>query len=193
MGDIIRAMNEVTPAGFWIRALAFVIDVMVLAIVQASYDLAASLVFGADPERSLAVAGTVSLFTVVFAALYTTVLHATAGQTLGKLVTGVRVVALDGDPPPGGAAFLRWLAYFLSFATVGLGFLMAGLRADKRALHDLVAGTRVERVARTRRHRETENMGGLDGPPEPPEVARGTPAEPGRPSDPEPSAPTPVA
>src|SRR5207244_9479926 len=29
----------------------------------------------------------------------------------------------------------------------GLGYVMAGLRHDKRALHDLIAGTRVERVS----------------------------------------------
>jgi uncharacterized RDD family membrane protein YckC len=29
---------------------------------------------------------------------------------------------------------------------LGIGYLMAGLRTDKRALHDLLAGTRVERL-----------------------------------------------
>ena len=131
-----------------------VIDVLLLFVVQASYELVASLVFGADPDRSWSVSGTVSFFTLVFAMLYTTVLHATDGQTFGKLVTRVRVVALDGEPPLGGAAFLRWLGYFVSGATFGLGFLMVGLRSDKRALHDLIAGTRVERVPRRGRRAE---------------------------------------
>ncbi|MBI1736767.1 MAG: RDD family protein [Candidatus Rokubacteria bacterium] len=151
-------MRAASAAGFWIRAIALVVDLIVLTIVQASFDVAASVVFGVDPERTLAVSSTVSFFTLVFAALYTTVLHATGGQTLGKRLVGVRVVALDGEPPLGGAAFLRWLAYFASFATLGFGFLMAGLRSDKRALHDLLAGTRVERVPRVRRDvvRDTE-------------------------------------
>jgi uncharacterized RDD family membrane protein YckC len=148
MERIIRGMHAASPAGFWIRAVAAVIDLAVLLIVQATYTAAASLVFGADPERSFAVASTVSFFTLVFAAFYTSVLHAMTGQTIGKLVVGVRVVALDGESPVGGAAFLRWLGYFASGVTFGLGFLMAGLRTDKRALHDLIAGTRVERVAR---------------------------------------------
>jgi uncharacterized RDD family membrane protein YckC len=140
---------------FWIRAVAFVLDGIVLLFVQASYNAVAALVFGVDPERSWDVASAVSFFTLVFAALYTTVLHASVGQTVGKMLTRVRVVALDGEPPEGGAAFLRWLGYFVSFATFGFGFLMAGLRTDKRALHDVIAGTRVERVPRIRRRAET--------------------------------------
>jgi uncharacterized RDD family membrane protein YckC len=144
-------MNAAPPAGFWIRAIALVIDLLVLMVVQSSYELIASLLFGADADRSWGASGTVFFFTIVFFALYSSVLHAAGGQTLGKLVTRVRVVTLDGDLPQGGAAFLRWLAYFLSFATFGLGFVMAGLRSDKRALHDLIAGTRVERVPPLRR------------------------------------------
>jgi uncharacterized RDD family membrane protein YckC len=155
---MIHAMVEAAPAGFWIRAIAFVIDGVVLWFVQSSYTVAASLLFGADPESSSPMVG---LFTLAFAALYTTVLHAAGGQTLGKLLARVRVVAEDGDvvagdrePPDGSAAFLRWLGYFLSVGTFGFGFLMAGLRTDKRGLHDLIAGTRVERVPRVRPIRE---------------------------------------
>jgi uncharacterized RDD family membrane protein YckC len=81
----------------------------------------------------------------VFAGAYTTVLHALGGQTIGKLIVGVRVVVGNGELPPLGTAFLRHLAYFASAAIFALGFVMAALRADKRALHDLIAGTRVER------------------------------------------------
>jgi uncharacterized RDD family membrane protein YckC len=155
-------MREASPAGFWIRAIAFVLDAIVVTIVQASFDVAASIAFGVDAEQALASESTVSFFAMVFAALYTTVLHASGGQTLGKRVVGVRVVALDGEPPPGGAAFLRWLGYIASFATLGFGFLMAGLRSDKRALHDLIAGTRVERVAGQRRDTRLEEEASVD-------------------------------
>ena len=67
------------------------------------------------------------------------------------MLVGVRVVvgAEDG-PPPLGAALLRFIAYFASAAPFTLGFVMAGLRRDKRALHDLIAGTRVERLEEAR-------------------------------------------
>ena len=141
-------MNGASPAGFWIRAIASIVDFAVIAFVQSSYSLAAALVFGADAERVWGAAGTVGFFTIVFAAAYTSVMHATAGQTLGKALMRVRVVAFDGEPPAGGAAFLRFLAYGVSVITLGFGFLVAALRTDKRALHDLIAGTRVERLGR---------------------------------------------
>jgi len=92
----------------------------------------------------------VSLFTVLVTVLYTLVLHALTGQTLGKLATGVRVVNVDGSPLTFGTALLRYLGYFLSFLPFGLGFVVAGLRKDKRALHDLLAGTRAERLVPAR-------------------------------------------
>jgi uncharacterized RDD family membrane protein YckC len=152
MARIIRGMTEpIRPAGFWIRLVAAVIDALVIAFVQASLNLVASIVYGLDAGESWGVMPVASFFAVVFSAAYTTLLHATTGQTIGKLLVGVRVVALDGMPPEVGAAFLRWLGYVASWATLGLGYLMAGLRTDKRALHDLIAGTRVEHVRRERR------------------------------------------
>jgi len=88
----------------------------------------------------------VAFFTLLFTLAYSVVLHALAGQTMGKLLAGIRVVTVGGDRVPAGTALLRYLAYYVSLAPLGLGFLMAALRSDRRALHDLLAGTRVERL-----------------------------------------------
>ena len=84
-------------------------------------------------------------FTAVFAGFYVTLLHAATGQTIGKMLVGARVVMGDGRGLTLGTAFLRFLAYGFSCLPLGFGYVMAGLRRDKRALHDLLAGTRVER------------------------------------------------
>src|SRR5205814_8716131 len=105
--------------------------------------------FGANSELSMSAVG---FFTVVFAIAYPTVLHAIAGETVGKLVTRVHVVALDGGPLPLGAAFLRALAFWMTlFLMLGIGHLVGGLRKDKRAFHDLIAGSRTERLPRPAR------------------------------------------
>jgi uncharacterized RDD family membrane protein YckC len=135
------------PAGFWIRALALAIDGVVMAFVHASFVRLARLVSGPGDG----VPGAVLLFTLLFGLAYTTTLHSLTGQTIGKSLTGVRVVALDGTSLTVGPALLRHLAYFLSAMPLGFGFLMAGLRRDKRALHDLIAGSRVERSVSRRR------------------------------------------
>ena len=134
------------PAGFWIRAVALLIDGLVCALVRLSLDVVAGRMWGREIDGSAFLQPMLGLFTLLFTALYTAVLHALDGQTLGKLVVGVRVVDVAGGRLPFGAALLRWLALFVSSMPLGMGFIMAGLRRDKRALHDLIAGSRVERA-----------------------------------------------
>ncbi|HEU5193915.1 MAG TPA: RDD family protein [Methylomirabilota bacterium] len=129
------------PAGFWIRTAALVLDVMLFILVHASLSRLGRLLWGPADGGD----GGVLLFTLLFAIAYTTTLHAVAGQTIGKSLVGVRVVAAaDGARLTVGPALLRHLAYMLSLLPLGFGFWMAGLRRDKRALHDLIAGSRVE-------------------------------------------------
>jgi uncharacterized RDD family membrane protein YckC len=147
----IDGVSPPRPAGFWIRAVALSVDAVIFALVQFSLGVIARLLAGpgADPDGSGP--PSVVLFTLLFTAAYTTVLHAVAGQTIGKSLAGIRVVGVDGGRVTIGPALLRYLAYYVSLATLGFGYLMAGLRRDKRALHDLVAATRVERVPVARR------------------------------------------
>jgi uncharacterized RDD family membrane protein YckC len=139
------------PAGFWIRAVALAIDAAVFALVQLSLEAIATAMLGPAVEGVESGHAAVPLFTLIFTAAYTTVLHTVAGQTIGKSLVGIRVVAADGAPLTAGPAFLRYLAYFISLIPLGFGYLVAGLRRDKRALHDLIAGSRVERLPRRRR------------------------------------------
>jgi uncharacterized RDD family membrane protein YckC len=139
-------MISARPAGFWIRAVAALIDFAVFGLVQLSFRLLGARLVGPDPDSVASFRPIASFFTFVFAFAYTTVLHALGGQTIGKSIVGVRVVGGDDGAPALGAALLRHLGYFASAAIFTVGFLMAGLRADKRALHDLIAGTRVERL-----------------------------------------------
>ena len=130
------------PAGFWIRLVAFAIDLAVIVLAQFVLQLVAVARFGRGGAP-----GGVAFFTFVFAVAYPMVLHALTGQTLGKLLTRVRVVALDGEPLPLGAALLRAVAFWVALPlTLGIGHIVGGLRKDKRAFHDLLAGSRAERL-----------------------------------------------
>jgi len=132
------------PAGFWIRLAGFLIDLVVIMVAQFLLQLIATARYGSRGEGTMPA---VAFFTFVFAVAYPTVLHTIAGQTLGKLATRVRVVALDGGALPLGAAFLRAVAFWGAlFVTFGIGQIIGGLRKDKRALHDLLAGSRAERL-----------------------------------------------
>ena len=63
--------------------------------------------------------------------------------TPGKRALGLRVRAADGGVAGFGRALLRHLAGAISWALLNLGHAIAGWRRDRRALHDLVAGTQV--------------------------------------------------
>jgi uncharacterized RDD family membrane protein YckC len=74
---------------------------------------------------------------------------ARAGRTPGKALLRLSVVAagpLEAEPGVGlKRAFVRFLAWNLSGSLLGIGFLLVAFRKDRRALHDLLAGTRVVR------------------------------------------------
>ena len=139
-------MSEPAPAGFLMRAVALVIDFMVFGFVQFTFGVLAVRLFGASLDEDLSYQSAIFFFTLLFTVLYTTAMHSIAGQTIGKMLTRVQVVNAAGEPPTAGTALLRYLGYYVSLFTFTLGFIMAGLRQDKRALHDLIAGTWVVTV-----------------------------------------------
>ena len=66
------------------------------------------------------------------------------GATPGKWLVGLRVVDHHGRCPIGPTrALLRLIAYCISSTVLGIGHLMILFRSDNRALHDILAGTRV--------------------------------------------------
>jgi uncharacterized RDD family membrane protein YckC len=78
---------------------------------------------------------------------YAVAFTAAGGQSIGKMLAGVRVVRSDpdawSDRVTVGQAVLRSIGYLLSALPAGLGFLPALVGRDRRALHDRLAGTRV--------------------------------------------------
>ena len=75
---------------------------------------------------------------------------ARTGRTPGKALLRLAVVPAGPGNAAGiglKAALVRFLAWNLSGSLLGLGFLMVLFRKDRRALHDLLAGTRVVRSA----------------------------------------------
>jgi uncharacterized RDD family membrane protein YckC len=66
-----------------------------------------------------------------------------SGKTLGMALLGVRVVAADGTLAGPRRAVIRTLAFPLSFLLLGLGFTGILFQRDRRALHDMIAGTAV--------------------------------------------------
>jgi len=59
---------------------------------------------------------------------------------------GLKVIDVYGEPPSVTRSALRTLGYLAGLATLGLGFVWVGFDAEKRGLHDWIAGTYVIRT-----------------------------------------------
>jgi len=70
------------------------------------------------------------------------------GGTPGNWLTGTRVADLKGRYPMGvSRAAMRLAGYMVNAVTLGLGHLLM-FKSDRKALHDMLAGTRVVRRRR---------------------------------------------
>ena len=64
-----------------------------------------------------------------------------SGQSIGKMLTGLRVVKTDGSPASFSRLLVRHLiGYPLTILTAGLGLFIAVLNQNGRALHDYLSG-----------------------------------------------------
>lgn len=83
----------------------------------------------------------------VLGGAYFTIFESSSWQaTPGKRLAGIHVVGPDGGRIGLPRAIGRFLAAGLSWLTLNLGHAMAAIAPEHRALHDRIAGTRVENV-----------------------------------------------
>lgn len=121
------------PAGFWLRVVAMLLD----AVWIGGISFAAQIATG-DPMISSAAALIGPLVILVGWAIW--------GTTPGKRALGLYVHGPDGAAGIGFArALLRYLGYMVSSAILFLGYVMVAFDAEKRGLHDRIAGTTVRR------------------------------------------------
>ena len=126
-------------AGFWVRLAAWVIDVIILSVAAMPL-IAVWPGFGEYFTTDTLWHG-VDLLLLVLGGLYDTVGVSVWATTIGKRLLGVYVLRPDGAKVGPGRAAARYFASILSLLLVGVGYLMIGLRRDKRGLHDLICDT----------------------------------------------------
>jgi uncharacterized RDD family membrane protein YckC len=135
-------------AGLGARFVAVVIDLSILAIVDALVVYFTMQLCGLTfLDVGLLPARPLLAFLMVQNGGYLVAFTA-GGQTLGKMAMGIRVVAADETRPLDlSRATVRTLFWLLLAIPAGLGFLTALVTSDRRGLHDRVAGTRVVRAS----------------------------------------------
>lgn len=145
-GALPETVSDMNPAGFWIRAGASLIDYVFFITVGLVIGFVGTLLWGQDGASSRVFQVSQFAFQALFAAWYYVLFHWLWGQTVGKMTLGIRVMTVEGAPISLWASIGRWLGYALSALPLLIGYVMVGFRNDRRALHDLIAGTRVVRL-----------------------------------------------
>ncbi|MFQ6030481.1 MAG: RDD family protein [Dehalococcoidia bacterium] len=116
--------------GFWIRLAALFLDYILLGIVN-------GIVSGVTGITALG---------FLISALYFVLFTGLKGQTLGKMVAGIKVVDAEGEVPGILKAILREVVgKFISTIALLLGFLWVAWDPRKLGWHDHIAGTYVVR------------------------------------------------
>lgn len=114
-------------AGFWRRFVAYIIDGLILGIIDAIF-MAAKMPYA-----------------VLFVSwLYYALMESSNMQaTLGKMALGLYVTDLNGNKIGFGRATGRFFGKIISGLILCVGFMMAGWTQKKQALHDIMAETLV--------------------------------------------------
>lgn len=133
------------PAGFWLRVVAAVIDSIVCNAVVFIMSFGVGFLIQTNNYTFnemtqlliMAMGIVVTLFYYIFFTGY-------GGQTPGKMALQIKVIHNNGSEIGYGQAFVReTIGKIISYLLLCIGYLMVGLRRDKRGLHDLLASTRV--------------------------------------------------
>jgi uncharacterized RDD family membrane protein YckC len=161
-----KAGDEAIPVGFWARLAAYFVDMIILSLIFSAVWAIISAATGIKvPELDLSkLPPNLEAWSHAFSAyldelkpvfwiymlagrtvhfIYDVCFNGRFGATPGKMLIGARIVRVDGSPLGYGLAALRWVAARVSDFTFGIGYLFIAVRPDKRALHDLLAGTKV--------------------------------------------------
>jgi uncharacterized RDD family membrane protein YckC len=130
------------PAGFWLRAGAFALDACVVFIAISIIQWPLTRLHDHAGRELHHLIGQVNLFLFwFFPGIYFTLLESGTWQaTVGKKLVGIRVANGEGNRITFFAATLRYFSKALSLVSL-IGFLLAGITRQKRALHDLLANT----------------------------------------------------
>ena len=64
-----------------------------------------------------------------------------SGQTVGKMLMGIRVIKTSGEPLQATDAILRYLGTYLNSAVLMLGWLWATWDENRQGWHDKIANT----------------------------------------------------
>ena len=131
---------DLRPAGFWRRLAAWLLDAIGIGILSVPVAVLTTSAGGTTNGVFVEV--------IVIAIVYRVAFEVLTGSSPGGHLMGTRVLRADGTRIGIGHAIVRTVADPVCLvATLGAGDVLCGLTSGRRALHDVLSGTRVVRAA----------------------------------------------
>jgi uncharacterized RDD family membrane protein YckC len=139
MSEEVQVAPERIFAGFWIRSVSHLIDFILVNAVELSleYGISTPLQLSGFAQQVIGIGLSIGLS-------YGYYVHyqVKTGTTIGKKLFGIYVIdEKTGATLSRKQAIFRLIGYIGSYLMVGCGFLMAAFHPQKKAFHDLIAGT----------------------------------------------------
>jgi uncharacterized RDD family membrane protein YckC len=134
-------------AGFWLRLGSAIIDYAVLFLII----LFVYVLF--NPNHSISITSipvirvvVISIIGFAVIAAYFIAFWAWRGQTLGKMVMGIKIIRSKSNPVDLSHSIQRFGGYILCVLTVFVGFIWIAFDSHKQGLHDKIADTCVVKL-----------------------------------------------
>jgi len=142
INEIEQRMESVRFAGFWMRFWAYLLDLLVIGsfnrlIIYPVFRALDLSIVEQNMFTPIAIATALTFY------LYFVLMTKFLGQTLGKMVFGIKVVNLKGETLSWGTILFReWIGRFIS-STILITYIIVAFLPKKQGLHDLFADTSV--------------------------------------------------
>jgi uncharacterized RDD family membrane protein YckC len=149
------AASPLAPyAGFWLRAVAIIIDSVLYSIVALIVSgvfiflmIDSDFISPADETMIVGTAVFIELFFYLGWFLYFAILESSEWQaSIGKKIVGLTVTDIRGNRLSFARAAGRSFGAMVSHMTLGVGYIMVAFTKKQQALHDMIADCLVLRA-----------------------------------------------
>lgn len=132
-------IKAVSYAGFWRRAVALIIDRIIIGVAFALFAALMGVSLQNAGNSGGVFAGVSFLFLAIFGeAIYYAFFESSDYQaTPGKMVLSLKVVDMEGQQISFWRSFGRNMGKYISGLILFIGYMMAGWTQKKQALHDM--------------------------------------------------------
>jgi len=127
------------------RTLSGLIDLIIIVLCTGAFIIAADSFSGIVVLDGISIVEYAILFLMIFF-LYSVFFLAASGQTVGMMITDLRIVGIAGSRPSIGQLFTRCFGFLLSVLVLGVGLLWSFFDRKNRCFHDRFSDTSIIRL-----------------------------------------------